>query len=173
MQTKREQFQQEMTLLPPLESLIPKDHYLYRLNRVLDLSFIHDFVRDRYCQDNGRPSIDPEVIVRLFLIQAMDGISHVRELMRHVSVADPVIDPDLLPPGSRGRGDPEGQGLCTEGFLCTWQMPSFECSIMSQESIHNKKRHIKSWHGHLAHDSRAGYPCYYKRIYEHISGTRQ
>ena len=84
MQTKRENSQQEMTLLPPLESLIPKDHYLHRLNRVLDLSFVHDSVRDRYCQDNGRPSIDPEVIVRLFLIQAMDNIRHVRELMRQV-----------------------------------------------------------------------------------------
>lgn len=73
-------------LLPSMESLIPKDHYLRRLDRVLNLSFVHDAVRDRYCQDNGRPSIDPEVVVRLFLIQAMDGISHVRELMRQVQV---------------------------------------------------------------------------------------
>ena len=73
-------------LLPPLESFIPEDHYLRRLDRVLDLSFIHDTVRDHYCQDNGRPSIDPEVIIRLFLIQALDGISHVRELMRQVQV---------------------------------------------------------------------------------------
>jgi transposase len=75
-----------MTLLPPLESLVSEDHYLKRLNRVLDLSFIHEAVRDRYCQDNGRPSIDPEVIIRLFLIQALDGIEHVRELMRQVQV---------------------------------------------------------------------------------------
>ena len=73
-------------LLPPLESFIPHDHYLYKLNKVLDLKFVHEVVRDRYCQDNGRPSIDPEVIIRLFLIQAMDGISHVRELMRQVQV---------------------------------------------------------------------------------------
>lgn len=75
-----------MMLLPPLESFIPEDHYLRRLDRVLDLSFVHDTVRDHYCQDNGRPSVDPEVIVRLFLIQALDGIRHVRELMRQVQV---------------------------------------------------------------------------------------
>ena len=86
MQTKREKYQQEMMLLPPLQTLIPEDHYLRRLDRVLDLSFLHDAVRDRYCQDNGRPSIDPEVIIRLFLIQAMEGIGHVRELMRQVQV---------------------------------------------------------------------------------------
>jgi len=86
MQTKRDRQRIEMTLLPPLESLIPEDHYLRRLEKVLDLSFIHESVRDRYCQDNGRPSIDPEVVIRLFLIQAMDGIAHVRELMRQVQV---------------------------------------------------------------------------------------
>ena len=86
MQTKRDISQQELTLLPPLESMIPKDHPLYRLNGVLDLSFVHDFVRSHYCQDNGRSSIDPEVIVRLFLIQALDNIPHVRELMRQVHV---------------------------------------------------------------------------------------
>lgn len=86
MQTKRERTQQEMMLLPPLESFIPQDHYLRRLNKVLDLSFVHEAVRDRYCQDNGRPSVDPEVVIRLFLLQAIDGISHVRELMRQVQV---------------------------------------------------------------------------------------
>jgi len=73
-------------LLPALESFIPEDHYLRKLDRVLDLSFVHEAVRERYCQDNGRPSIDPEVVIRLFLIQAMDGIGHVRELMRQVQV---------------------------------------------------------------------------------------
>jgi len=75
-----------MTLLPPLESLIPEDHHLRCLDRVLDLSFVHKAVRDHYCQDNGRPSIDPEVVLRLFLIQALEGITHVRELMRQVQV---------------------------------------------------------------------------------------
>lgn len=86
MQTKRERLGLEMTLLPPLESLIPEDHHLRRLDRVLDLSFVHEAVRDRYCQDNGRPSIDPEVVLRLFLLQALEGITHVRALMRQVQV---------------------------------------------------------------------------------------
>ncbi len=86
MQTKRERIQSEMMLLPPLDSFIPQDHFLRRLNKVLDLSFIHEAVRDRYCQDNGRPSIDPEVVIRLFLLQAIEGIGQVRELMRQVQV---------------------------------------------------------------------------------------
>jgi transposase len=86
MQTKRNKLGFEMMLLPSMESFIPKDHYLRRLDNVLDLSFIHDIVSDNYCQTNGRPSIDPEVIIRLFLIQAMDGLVHVRDLMRQVQV---------------------------------------------------------------------------------------
>lgn len=86
MQTRREKLGYEMTLLPPLESLIPLNHRLRKLDRVLDLSFIHDAVRDRYCQDNGRPSIDPEVAMRLFILQAIEGIRSVRELMNEVQV---------------------------------------------------------------------------------------
>lgn len=76
--------QLQMTLIPPLEAHVPDDYPLRKLNQVLDLEFIHDLVRDYYCQDNGRPSIDPEVIIRLFLIQAIEGIPHVRDLMRRV-----------------------------------------------------------------------------------------
>ncbi len=86
MQTKKEKTGYGMMLLPPMESFIPKDHYLRRLDKVLDLDFIHEIVKENYCQTNGRPSVDPEVIIRLFLIQAMDGITHVRNLMRQVQV---------------------------------------------------------------------------------------
>jgi len=75
-----------MMLLPSLEEFIPQDHYLRKLNRVLDLSFVHDSVSDKYCQNNGRPSVDPEVVLRLFLLQAIEGISSVRRLMQHVHV---------------------------------------------------------------------------------------
>lgn len=75
-----------MMLLPSLEVFIPEDHYLRKINRALDLSFVHDAVADRYCQTNGRPSIDPEVVVRLFLLQAIEGISSVRRLMQRVHV---------------------------------------------------------------------------------------
>jgi transposase len=86
MQTKREHKQGRLVLLPPVEQFVPSDHRLRRLHRVLDLGFVHEVVRDKYCQDNGRPSIDPEVVVRLFLLQAIEGIGQVRELLRQVQV---------------------------------------------------------------------------------------
>jgi transposase len=86
MQTKKDNRQQRMVLLPPLEEYVPSDHRLKRLNRVLDLRFVHEAVRERYCQNNGRGSVDPEVIIRLFVLQAIEGIGEVRELMRQVQV---------------------------------------------------------------------------------------
>lgn len=84
MQTKREKLGFEMMLLPSLEEFVPAEDPIRKLNRVLDLRFIHEAVRDKYCPDNGRPSIDPEVVVRLFVLQAFEGIASVRELMRQV-----------------------------------------------------------------------------------------
>jgi transposase len=86
MQTKRENQQGRLVLLPPVEQFVPSDHRLRRLNRVLDVSFVHQAVRGKYCQDNGRPSVDPEVVLRLFLLQAIEGIGQVRELLRQVQV---------------------------------------------------------------------------------------
>jgi hypothetical protein len=52
----------------------------------LDLSFVHEAVRDKYCQDNGRPSIDPEVIVRLMLLLGITGGRSIRGLLAEVDL---------------------------------------------------------------------------------------
>lgn len=75
-----------LTLLPPLEQLVPKDHHLRKIDRVLDLSFVHEALSEKYCPNNGRPSIDPEVVMRLFTLQALENIPSVRKLMREVQV---------------------------------------------------------------------------------------
>ena len=69
-----------------LEQLIPKDHILARVNRVLDLSWLREEVADCYCTDNGRPGIDPEVAVRLMLAGLLQGFVHDRRLMREAQV---------------------------------------------------------------------------------------
>lgn len=66
----------------PLRDLVPDDHILKRVDRVLDLSWLRDEVADSYCSDNGRPSIDPEAALRLMLAGYLEGIVHDRKLMR-------------------------------------------------------------------------------------------
>jgi transposase len=45
-----------------LDDLVPKDHLVRKIENTIDFSFIYDLVEDRYCLDNGRPSIDPVVL---------------------------------------------------------------------------------------------------------------
>ena len=86
MQTKRARCQEELFIASPLSALIPDDHILKRVERILDLSWIHATVRDRYCQDNGRPCIDPEAALRLMLAGFFYRITGDRELMREAQV---------------------------------------------------------------------------------------
>ena len=46
-----------------LEDLVPADDFYRHLDRVLDLAFVRDLVRDTYAPV-GRPSLDPVVFFR-------------------------------------------------------------------------------------------------------------
>ena len=70
-----------------LRDLVPDDHVLARVDRVLDLSWLRAEVRDCYAADGaGRPGIDPEVAIRLMLAGFLLGIVHDRRLMREAQV---------------------------------------------------------------------------------------
>ena len=55
-----------------LEDLVPADDFYRHLDRVLDLAFVRDLVRDTYAPA-GRPSIDPVVFFRLQLDPLLRG----------------------------------------------------------------------------------------------------
>src|SRR5215211_2327872 len=70
-----------------LRDLIPDDHVLARVDRVLDLPWPRAEVRHRYATDGaGRPGIDPEAAVRLMLAGFLLGVVHDRRLMREAQV---------------------------------------------------------------------------------------
>ncbi|MCQ8870204.1 IS5/IS1182 family transposase, partial [Mesorhizobium sp. LMG17149] len=37
-----------------LDQLVPADHLLRKIDRVIDFTFIHDLTAPLYCPDNGR-----------------------------------------------------------------------------------------------------------------------
>lgn len=82
----KERAQLELFITGSLRQLIPDDHVLLRVDRVLDLSWLRNEVDGLYCADNGRPGIDPEVAVRLMLAGLLLGIVHDRRLMREAQV---------------------------------------------------------------------------------------
>src|SRR5215203_6553843 len=83
---RKERDQLELFISGSLRQLVPDDHILARVDRVLDLAWLRDEVADLYCADNGRPGIDPEAAVRLMLAGFLLGLVHDRRLMREAQV---------------------------------------------------------------------------------------
>ena len=67
-----------------LEQLVPADHFYRHLDATLDLSFVRDWVADRY-GERGRPSIDPVVFFKLHLVLFFEGLRSERQLMQVVA----------------------------------------------------------------------------------------
>ncbi len=82
----KERDQLELFITGSLRQLIPDEHVLARVDRVLDLSWLKREIADCYCLDDGRPGIDPEAAVRLMLAGLLIGIVHDRKLMREAQV---------------------------------------------------------------------------------------
>jgi transposase len=65
-----------------LDELVPADHFDRHLDRVLDLNFVRELVRECYVAGVGRPSVDPVVFFRLQLVMFFEGIRSERQLLR-------------------------------------------------------------------------------------------
>lgn len=79
--------QTELLMAGSLRDLIPDDHVLACVDRVLDLSWLRAEVRHLYASGGaGRPGIDPEAAVRLMLAGFLLGIVHDRRLLREAQV---------------------------------------------------------------------------------------
>ncbi len=83
---RRVRGQSELVLAVSLRDLIPDEHVLVRVDRVLDLGWLRAEVADCYVSGSGRPGIDPEAAVRLMLAGLLLGLAHDRRLMREAAV---------------------------------------------------------------------------------------
>jgi transposase len=66
-----------------LEDQIPEDHLLRLIDRYVDFRFVRERLKNFY-SPTGRPSIDPEVLLRLLLVGYLYGITSERRLMDEV-----------------------------------------------------------------------------------------
>ena len=78
--------QLEFFVCGSLRDLVPDDHILARVDRVLDLEWLNADVADLYAAGVGRPGVSPEAAVRLMLAGFLLGIVHDRRLMREAQV---------------------------------------------------------------------------------------
>jgi transposase len=107
--------QQTAIEMVSLESLVPPDHLLRKIDAVIDFSFIHDRVAGLYCPDNGRPPLDPTLMFKALFIGYLYGVRSERQLVREIEVnvayrwflrlrlTDPVFDASTLSQNRRRR----------------------------------------------------------------------
>ena len=77
MLTKRKEnrYQYEMLCI---EDMVPKDHLLRKIDAAVDFGKLYDIVKELYCEDNGRQSIDPVALFKMVLIQHLYGLPSLR-----------------------------------------------------------------------------------------------
>lgn len=68
-----------------IEDHIPEHHLLRLVDRHVDFAFVREILKASYSH-TGRPSIDPEVLLRILLIGYLYGITSERRLVEDVSM---------------------------------------------------------------------------------------
>jgi len=81
---QRREKQQQMELVI-MEQMVPEDHFLRKVDRAVDFSFIYDLCAPLYCADNGRPAIDPEILFRMLLVGYLYGIKSETRLEEEIN----------------------------------------------------------------------------------------
>lgn len=69
-----------------IDEMVPENHLLRAVENSIDFSFIYDEVKDLYSEDHGRPSIDPVVLIKLLILQALYGIRSMRQTVEEAQV---------------------------------------------------------------------------------------
>ena len=112
---KKPSAQQTELEMVSLESLVPSNHLLRKIDAAIDFSFIHDRVADLYSPDNGRPALDPVVMFKALFIGYLFGVRSERQLVREIEVnvayrwflrmklTEPVFDASTLSQNRRRR----------------------------------------------------------------------
>ena len=75
-----------------LEDLVPQDHLLRKIDKAIDFSFINKICKPYYCENNGRPAIEPEVLFRMLFIGYLYGIR-----AEYEENSEPMLEKFLLP----------------------------------------------------------------------------
>jgi transposase len=68
-----------------LEEYIPQNHLLRLIDKHIDFGFVRERLKDSY-SDMGRPSVDPELLLRILLIGYLYGITSERKLVEELGM---------------------------------------------------------------------------------------
>lgn len=67
-----------------IEDLVPRNHFLRKLEDALDLTFVNEESACLYSRKYGRPPIDPVMIVKYLLVGFLYGIPSERQIEQRI-----------------------------------------------------------------------------------------
>jgi transposase len=68
-----------------IDELVPQEHFLRKVDKYIDFSFIYERVKEYYCLDNGRPALDPVFLFKMLFIGYFYGIRSERQLEKEIN----------------------------------------------------------------------------------------
>jgi len=57
--------------------VVPKDNMLREINDLVDFSFVHEELKDKYCHDNDRNAVPPIRMFKYLLLKSIFDLSGV------------------------------------------------------------------------------------------------
>mgnify|MGYP003321125759 CR=1 FL=1 len=99
--------ERQMSFYSMLYSKIPENHLLKRIDSAVDFGFVNELLEGSYCRNFGRPAKEPELMLKLLLLQYLYNLSDVKVIEEaNVNLAflwflglnpeDSLPDPSLL-----------------------------------------------------------------------------
>ena len=71
-------------ILMTLSEIVPKDHFLRKVDKASDFKFIYDLTEKYYSHTTGRNSLDPVVLFKLVFLKDFYGIKSMRETIKRI-----------------------------------------------------------------------------------------
>ena len=86
MMTKNADKKREQVLMFCMDDMVPQNHMLRLIDKAINWNFIYDLVEEKYCPDNGRPSMDPVMLIKIPFVQYLYGIKSMRQTIKEIEV---------------------------------------------------------------------------------------
>lgn len=149
----------------PIEDHVPNDHVLRAIDGVINLSSVRVHLTEYY-SSTGRPSIDPELMMRMLLVGYIMGIRSERQLCEEVhlnlayrwfcklDLSDPIPDHSTLSKNRHGRFRDSDMlrhvfetvvAQCIEAGLASGQRYAADASIIAADANRQQSTPKADW----------------------------
>lgn len=81
---KHDMNHREQVEMLSLDQLVPQDHLVRKIDKIIDFNFIYEKVSELYSEETGRPSIHPIVLFKIAFVQYLFGIRSMRQTIKEI-----------------------------------------------------------------------------------------